>query len=169
MRSKLEPEVVLSTILDPKRQNSTTMPENGFWWPQLVVFGKRGDFNFISDQGYHTHTHTHTTVLWLFGFCPGQPEWAGTRRTIHPLTPIVVIIYPYLFPPFTMIHGILPIQSMRFTVFFHKSLSKFSLVYLLAWHPPLHTPYISLPRSQTGSKIWKPEVVLKLQKMTQMT
>ena len=28
---------------------------------------------------------------------------------------------------------------------FPQSLSNFSLVYLLAWHPPLHTPYISLP------------------------
>ena len=40
----------------------------------------------------HTHTpHTHTTVLRLFGFYPRQPGWAGTRRNIHPLTPIVVI------------------------------------------------------------------------------
>ena len=28
---------------------------------------------------------------------------------------------------------------------FPQSLSKLSLVYLLAWHPPLHTPYISSP------------------------
>jgi len=28
---------------------------------------------------------------------------------------------------------------------FPKSLSKLSLVYLLAWHPPFHTPYISSP------------------------
>jgi len=28
---------------------------------------------------------------------------------------------------------------------FSQSLSKFSLVYFLAWHPPLHTPYISSP------------------------
>jgi len=28
---------------------------------------------------------------------------------------------------------------------FPQSLSKFSLVYLLAWHPPVHTPYISSP------------------------
>ena len=28
---------------------------------------------------------------------------------------------------------------------FSTSLSKFSLVYHLAWHPPLHTPYISSP------------------------
>jgi len=27
---------------------------------------------------------THTTVLQLFGFCQGQPGWAGTRRNIHP-------------------------------------------------------------------------------------
>jgi len=87
-------------------------------------------------------THIHTTVLRLFGFCPGQPRWAGTRRNIHPLTPIVVIKYPYLLPPSTTIHGTLPIQSTCFTVF-PQSLSKFSLVYLLAWHPPLHTPYIS--------------------------
>jgi len=36
-------------------------------------------------------THTHTTVLWLSGFCLGQPGWASTRRNIHPLTLIVVI------------------------------------------------------------------------------
>jgi len=43
----------------------------------------------------HTHTHTHTqTVLRLSGFCPGQPGWASTRRSIHPLTPIVIINHP---------------------------------------------------------------------------
>jgi len=26
----------------------------------------------------HTHTHNH---LRLYGFCPGQPGWAGTRKT----------------------------------------------------------------------------------------
>jgi len=25
-------------------------------------------------------------VLRHYGFCPGQPRWAGTRRNIHPLT-----------------------------------------------------------------------------------
>jgi len=69
----------------------------------------------------HTHTHTHTsaTILWLFGFCPGQPGWTSTRRNIHPLTLIVVINHPYLLPPSTTIHGILPIQSSLFTVFLH--------------------------------------------------
>ena len=27
-------------------------------------------------------THTHTTVLWLSGFCPGQPGWTSTRRSM---------------------------------------------------------------------------------------
>ena len=70
--------------------------------------------------GTHTHTHTHTTVLWLCGFCPGQPGWAGTRRHIHPLTLIVVINHPYQLSPSTTTHGIFPIQSTYFTVFFHN-------------------------------------------------
>jgi len=41
---------------------------------------------------------------------------------------------------------LLSVQFTYLTVFLHtKSLSKFSLVYLLAWHPPLHTLYISSP------------------------
>jgi len=39
-------------------------------------------------------THTHTTVLQLYGFCPGEPGWATTRRNIHPVTPIMVINRP---------------------------------------------------------------------------
>jgi len=86
-------------------------------------------------------THTHKTILRLCGFCLGQPGWAGTRRNIHPLTLIVLINHPYLLSPPTTIHGILPIQSTCFTVFFHN----LSPSFLLTWHPPLHTPYISSP------------------------
>ena len=39
-------------------------------------------------------TTTTRTILLLSGFSPGQPGWAGTRRNIHPLTPIVVISHP---------------------------------------------------------------------------
>jgi len=53
-------------------------------------------------------------------------------------------VIPYLLSPSITIHGILPLQFTCVTVF-PQSLSKFSLVYLLAWHPPLHTPYISSP------------------------
>ena len=88
---------------------------------------------------------THTTILRLSRSCLGQPGSADTGRNIHPLTPIMVINYPLfassiyydLWPPLCSIY--VP-DSL-----FPQSLSKFSLVYLLAWHPPLHTPYISSP------------------------
>jgi len=63
----------------------------------------------------HAHTHTHTTILPLYRFCPGQPGWAATSRNIHPLTPIVVINRP-----------------LSASSIYSQSLSKFSLVYLLA-------------------------------------
>jgi len=54
------------------------------------------------------------------------------------------LIVPCLLHPSTTIHGILPVQSIRLTVF-PQSLSKLSFVYLLARHSPLHTPHISSP------------------------
>jgi len=99
----------------------------------------------------HTHTqpctHTHTTVLWLSGICLGQPGWVHSRRNIHLLTPIVVInrllsalsmYYDPRYPPCSI--------HVPDSLFLRpQSLSKFSLVYLLAWHSLLHTPYISSP------------------------
>ena len=77
--------------------------------------------------------------------CPGLHEWAGTRKNIHPLTPIVVINRPLsassiYYDPWHPPGSIYTPDSL-----FPQSLSKFSLVYLLAWHPPLHTPYIYSP------------------------
>jgi len=60
---------------------------------------------------------------WMFLLVPahsGCPGWAGTRRNIHLLTLIVVISRPYLHSPSTTIHGILLVQSMCSTVFFHN-------------------------------------------------
>ena len=50
-------------------------------------------------------------------------------------------IIPYLLPPSITIH----VQFTCLTVF--PPLSKFSLDYFLAWHSPLHTPYISFPNN----------------------
>jgi len=52
-------------------------------------------------------------------------DFPGSVRTLDPWH-----------PPFS-IHVLYSI--------FSQSLSKISLVYLLAWYPPLHTPYISSP------------------------
>ena len=95
----------------------------------------------------HTHRDTHTTVLRLYGLCPGQPGWASTKRNIHPVTPIVIIncplsvssiYYDPWYPPCSIHvpHSLFP-----------QSLSKFFFVCLLAWHPPLHTPYIFFTQS----------------------
>jgi len=50
-------------------------------------------------------------------------------------------ITPYSLPPSFMIHGILLVQFTCVTVSdsLFSTISKFSLVYLLAWHPPVHT------------------------------
>jgi len=82
-----------------------------------------------SRKTLHTHTHTHThnrfTALWILSFCPGQPGWTGTRRNIHPLTPIVVINRPYLLHSSTTIHGIIPVQFTHQTDFSTISLQVF--------------------------------------------
>jgi len=72
-----------------------------------------------------THTHTHTTVLWFYGFCLGQPEWAGPEETFTH-TPIIVITCP---------------------------LSASSIYYDL-WHPPclIHVPDSLFP--QSPSFLW---------------
>jgi len=69
--------------------------------------------------------HTYTQPLQLYGFCPGQPRWASTRRNIHPLTPIVSIV-PYLLHPSITIHGILSVQSTCLSLFSAISLQVFS-------------------------------------------
>jgi len=91
----------------------------------------------------HTHKHTHTTILQLSGFYLVEPRWAGTRRNIHPLTSVVIVTHALstssiCYDPWHPPCSIYVPDSL-----FPQSLSKFSLVYLLAWHPPLHTPYIS--------------------------
>jgi len=77
--------------------------------------------NYVRSYYTHTHTHTHTTILRLYGFCPGQPVWACTRRNIHPLTPIVVITHPL----------------------------SASSIYYDPWHPPcsVHAPDNLFPQS----------------------
>jgi len=113
-------------VLSSSRKFSKTACENGFAHPTVNCMPT-------------------TTVLRLSGFCLGPPGWAGTKRNIHPLTPILIINHPlsassiYYDPwhPPCSIH--VPDSLIAQLLF------KFSLVYLLVWHPPLHTPYISWP------------------------
>jgi len=90
-------------------------------------------------------THTHTTIFQLCGFCLGQLGELVPEKNIHPLTPIVVISHPLsasciYYDPWHPPCSIYMPGSL-----FPQSLSKLSLIFLLAWHPPLYTPYISSP------------------------
>ena len=77
--------------------------------------------------------------------CPGLPGWAGTRRNIHPLTPILIINQP-LSASSTYYDSQHPSCSIYvLDILFAQPFSKSSLVYFLVWHLPLHIPYISSP------------------------
>jgi len=100
----------------------------------------------VTIGSFCSHTDTHTTVLWLSEFFLGQPRWADIRRNIHPLTFIVIINHP------------LSASSICYNSWHHPCsiympntlflfVSQVFLVYLLARHPPLHTPYISPPNN----------------------
>ena len=94
----------------------------------------------FKEEAARKNTHTHTIVLQLAGFCPGQPGWAGIRRNIHSLTPIIVINHPLSASSTYYDPWHLPCSIDMPDSLFPQTLSKFSLVYLLTWHPPLHTP-----------------------------
>ena len=91
-----------------------------------------------------THKVTQNTQLLdnnnnnncLTAFCLGLPGWAGTRRNIHPLTPVLIINHPSSTSPYTTIHSILFIKFTCLAVLLdsdwisnnNKSLNKFHLL-----------------------------------------
>jgi len=99
---------------------------------------------------YYTHTHTHTHTQLFHGSLdfvwdnPGEPvsEETFTHST---LTPTVVISHPLSASSIHCDPWHPPCSIYVPDSLFPQSLSKFSLIYLLAWHPLLHTPYISSP------------------------
>jgi len=82
----------------------------------------------------------HTTVLRPFVLdYLGEPVPEETFTHSHLSWSSTIL---YQLPPFTAIHSILPVHFVLDSLF-AQPLSKSSLFYLLVWHPPLHTPYIS--------------------------
>jgi len=98
----------------------------------------------------HTHTQPFYSSLDFVRDRPGKPAPEETFTHSHPswssnipicfLLPVCVCVCSsiYYYDPWHPPNSIYVLYSL-----FPQSLSKFSLVYLLAWHPPLHTPYIS--------------------------
>jgi len=91
-----------------------------------------------------TSPHTHTRTQPFNGPCPGLPGWAGTRRNIHPLTPIFVTRHPLWTSSVYYDPRHPPCSVYVLGSPFSQALSRSSLVFLLVWDPVLHTPYIHL-------------------------
>ena len=93
-------------------------------------------------NGTDNYTHNCFMAVWILSRTTNVSRYQKKHSSTHTHRGHQ---YPYQLPPSTTIPSILPIQPTCCTVFFPQSLSKFSLVYLLAWHPSLHTPFISSP------------------------
>jgi len=95
-----------------------------------------------TSQDTYTHTHNRFTALWILSGTI-QVSWYQKKHSpTHTYrghqSSLICFLYllrstaSYLF-------------NYMFDNLFPLSVSKFSLVYLLAWHPPLYTPHIYLP------------------------
>ena len=122
-------------------------------FPGLESHGKRhmswnpwkspgsGDVNFLVSV-LLTHTHNRFTALWNLSATTRVSRYQKKHSPTHThcghqssLSAFSIYYDPW-HPPYS-IHVLYNL--------FAQSLSKFSLVYLLTWYPPLHTPYISSP------------------------
>ena len=107
------------------RQITTPVPHHSVFTGWMPFLPPNQQFQSIDG----THTHNRFTALWNLS---GTTRVSRYEKKHLPTTLIMVINHPFLLSPSTTTHGILRIQSTCSTVFFHN-LSKFSLVYLLAW------------------------------------
>ena len=96
--------------------------KKGEWrWFEHVKY--TDDTHWIKHCAVREHTHNRFTALWI---CPGQPGSAGTRRNIHPLSPIVVISHPLSASSVYYDPWHPPCSIYVPDSFFPQSLSKFS-------------------------------------------
>ena len=90
----------------------------------------------------HTHTHNRFTALLIFSGTTQVSQYQKKHSPTHTHRghQISISASSIHYDPWHPPYSIDALYSL-----FPQSLSKFSLVYLLAWHPPLHTPDISSP------------------------
>jgi len=121
------------------RNNHSTIhvPSNfGEPWNQVHLIPS----NFC-DSHFCCNWHTHTHPFYGCGFCQdnqGEPIAEETFTHSH-LSWSSLICFLHLLWSTASCSVYMP-DSL-----FLWSFTKFSLVYLLAWHPQLHTPYMSPP------------------------
>ena len=88
---------------------------------------------------HHTHIQPFYSSLDFVQNNPGEPVPEETFTHSHPSWSSNIPIC-FLHLQRSMASSLFNPRTLQS---FPQSLSMFSLVYLLAWHPPLHTPYIS--------------------------
>ena len=96
----------------------------------------------IKQKRTSKHTHNHFMALWMLSGTTRVSRYQKKHSLTHTYhgyqssLSAFSIYYDPWHPPY-LIHVLYSLSP--------QSLSNFSLVILLAWHPPLHTPYISSP------------------------
>jgi len=101
----------------------------------------------IASISTHTHTHTHThnrfTAVCILSGTTRVSRYQKKHSPTHTYRghQSYLICFVHLIQFMASSCSIHAPDSL-----FPQSLSKSSLVYFLAWHPPLHTPYISSPK-----------------------
>jgi len=91
---------------------------------------------------YTHNTHNHFTALWILTGTMWVIRYQKKHSPTHTYRghQISVSASSIYYDPWHPPYSIHVLYSL-----FPQSLFEFSLVYLMAWHPPLHTPYISSP------------------------
>ena len=108
----------------------------------LSTFVERFSDHKLNMPHTHTHTHNHFTALWILSTTTQMSWYQKKHSPTH-------ICHGHQWSLICFLHLLWSMASSLFNLrawqSFPQSLSKFSFVYLLAWHLQLHTPYIYSP------------------------
>jgi len=95
-----------------------------------------GKTNKQTNSSHYFATLPHTTISRLSGLCPRQPGEPIPEETFTYSHQPWSTVIPFLLPPSITIHGILPVQFMCLTIFFHN-LSQ-SFLWSTSWTGTFH-------------------------------
>jgi len=89
----------------------------------------------LHQNSTQTNTHNRFAAVWILS---GQSGRASTRRNTHCANSHLAwsLVISYLLPPYVMMYGILPVQFMCLTVFFHNLCPRF--LWSTSWPGTLH-------------------------------
>jgi len=81
----------ICTSASRSRQITTPAPHHSVFTGWMPFLPPNQQCQSTEGLPQYLHTHTHNRLM---AFCLGLPGYAGTRRNIHPLTPILIIGHP---------------------------------------------------------------------------